>query len=503
MILAATLFVPLVSGADEGGLPLPEAPVRLLIPDADAFDAALGGGFGRAARGDLDAADPLVAAWRQSKIGSKLEAQWDTLAGDLPWTWREIRRLKPRAVGVALLQVGALEAVVIVETPLATLPLELPAGTEKHHGGIPYALVATGAGDHGAASSRRLGLAWARQQGLLFLATSERALLRTLDEQAAGRRVAASLPGLACLDLDLDALREDRYFQREFPFGIGPDGGRIHAALRLEEGHLVEVRRGAGPAGSPGLAFDDPVALASGWEADDEGLWTALRTGVLEPVPHPRPRPVPPRRPLPPATAAWTNPYLVDFTKPLADADAPWEEGDVAEWRALLSDRPTPGWGWRVTPGGQRAVAFRWPAARQEELVRLCRATVERRAGPVLSDDAGPVTVLRVGPDLEALALRRDGDVVWIATSAAPVQTPPAMRPGDGVVRWGRIDLDAVRGQAGAWARAEGPAAPERVRPFSDRLLGLLGWMPEVSSLTVERRETDDGWTERVVFGSE
>jgi hypothetical protein len=140
---------------------------------------------------------------------------------------------------------------------------------------------------------------------------------------------------------------------------------------------------------------------------------------------------------------------------------------------------------------------------RHEELVRLCRATVARRAGPVVTHDAGPVTVLQVGPDLEALALRRDGDVVWVATSAALLEATPSVRPGDGVVRWGRVDLDAVRGQAGAWARAEGPAAPERLRPFSDRLLGLLGWMPEVSSLTVERRRTDDGWTERVVFGSE
>ena len=501
MILAVTLSVPLTSRGDEGGLPLPDAPVRLLIPDADAFDAALGGGFGRAARGDLDPDDPLVAAWRQSKIGSKLEAQWETLAGDLPWTWTEIRRLQPRSVGVALLQVGALEAVVIVDTALATLPLDLPTGTEKHHGGATYALVATGAGDHGAASSRRLGLAWARHQGLLFLATSERALLKALDEQAAGRGVSAVLPGLASLDLDLDALQNDPYFLREFPFGTGPDRGRIHAALRLEEGHLVEVRRGGGPPGGPpGLVFVDPTALASGWEPGDEGLWTALRTGLLEPIPHPLPRPVPARRPLPPATTAWTDPYLVDFTRPLADADAPWEEGDVAEWRALLSERPTQGWGWRVSPGGERAIALRWPVERQEELARLCRATLERRAGPVFVDDAGAVSVLRVGPDLEALALRRDGDVVWIATSAALLQAPPALEPGDNVVRWGRVDLDAVRGQAGAWARAEGPAAPERLRPFSDRILGLLGWMPAVSSISVERRRTDDGWTERVVL---
>ena len=43
--------------------------------------------------------------------------------------------------------------------------------------------------------------------------------------------------------------------------------------------------------------------------------------------------------------------------------------------------------------------------------------------------------------------------------------------------------------------------APEETRPFSDRLLGLLGWIPETRTISVERRKTVDGWTERVVFG--
>ena len=48
--------------------------------------------------------------------------------------------------------------------------------------------------------------------------------------------------------------------------------------------------------------------------------------------------------------------------------------------------------------------------------------------------------------------------------------------------------------------RGSGPAAPERVRPFSDRILGLLGWMPSVRTIAVERRQGDSGWTESVSF---
>ena len=46
------------------------------------------------------------------------------------------------------------------------------------------------------------------------------------------------------------------------------------------------------------------------------------------------------------------------------------------------------------------------------------------------------------------------------------------------------------------------PEAPEETRPFSDRILGLLGWIPETKAITVERKKTADGWTERVVFGA-
>jgi hypothetical protein len=76
----------------------------------------------------------------------------------------------------------------------------------------------------------------------------------------------------------------------------------------------------------------------------------------------------------------------------------------------------------------------------------------------------------------------------------------PGPRPAGDVVRWARVDLAAVRALAPAWARVEGPAAPERVRTFSDRVLGLLGWIPSVKAISVERRQAPAGWTERVVF---
>jgi hypothetical protein len=59
-----------------------------------------------------------------------------------------------------------------------------------------------------------------------------------------------------------------------------------------------------------------------------------------------------------------------------------------------------------------------------------------------------------------------------------------------------------VRAEGLRWGRAEGPPSPEHVRPLSDRILGLLGWIPETTSLDVERRRSAGGWTERVVFGA-
>ena len=286
------------------------------------------------------------------------------------------------------------------------------------------------------------------------------------------------------------------------PFPAGPESGRVRAALRWEGDRIVEVREGTGETPDAGVLFDTSSSAAAGWEPGADGLWEALRSGVLEPRTRLLDRPVPPRRPLPNTTASSGHRYLVDFTRPPTE-EGPWDEGDVAAWRDLLSSRTATGWGWRVGRTGERAVAFAWPVGRHGELEELCRTTLRRRAGPVATSTVGPLTVMRVGPDLEALALRRDGPSVWIATAASLLDDTPVLRPADDVVRWGHVDLDVVRGLAGAWARAEGPAAPERVRPFSDRILGLLGWMPEVSSLTVERRRTESGWSESILFGTE
>jgi len=502
-VITSSLFVSLGAHAADTGLPLPPAPVRVVVPDVAAFDTALTGAYRRALLGQPEAGDPLVAAWRQSPVGSKLEAQWGQLSRDLPWTWEQVLALKPRRLGLALLSAGSLEAVMVIDTPLALLPASLPKGTPKAHGGVAYALVARGAGD-GESGDRRPGLAWARHGGKLFLATSERALHLALDEALAARGITEILPGLASLDLDLAALRQDRYFRREFPGPPGPGDGRVRAALRVEGGRLVELREGTGEAGPPAFAFDAEGALAAAWEWDGALLWPALRSGLLEPIPSPLERPVPLLRPLPSAARDTAEDrYLVHLDKPPAGPDVPWEEGDLATWRALLAKRPAEGWGYRLGKDGERALVFAWPASATAELETACRATVERRSGPVSIVSAGDARELRAGPGLPVLALRRTGEFVWIGSSARALADAAAPRPSAEIVRWARLDLRAVRKEGDRWVRAEGPAAPERVRPFSDRVLGLLGWMPATNALALERRPTAAGWSERLVFGIE
>jgi hypothetical protein len=499
LLLLAFACAQRAQSSDSTRLPLPDAPVRLMIPDAPAFDAALGGGFRSAAVGALEPSDPLLSAWRQSPVGAKLEGEWSQLSAELPWTWTEIRRLQPRALGAAVLSVASLELVLIVDTPLATLPLPLPAGRSGVHAGIAYSLVASGSADPGGSDERRAGLAWARHQGLLIVATSERALVAALDEALSGRSVGAFLPGLASMELDLDRLRQDRYFSREFVFGTGADEGRVHAALRLEGGRIVEVREGKGAKAPPAFTFDTPAA-AAGWEGDAEGFPRALRAGLLEPLPVLLEQPVPPLVPLPATAGETDDRYLVRLDRPAVVKGAPWEEGDLAAWRAIAAERPAPGWGWRADARGERALVFAWPRSRQAALEQACRDTLVRRAGRVEEAQVGDVLELRVGPGLPALALRRTGEFVWIGSSAQTLAASAAPRPAEPVVRWARVDLGAVRGEAERWERAEGPAAPERVRPFSDRVLGLLGWMPDVRAIRVERRQQDTGWTESVTF---
>ncbi len=491
------------AGAGETSTPLPPAPVRVVIPDVAAFDAVLTGAYRHALRGEAAEDDTLARAWRRTPVGSKLERQWSLFARHLPWTWDEILKLKPRSLGLALLSVGSLEAVLVVETPLAVLPLSPPAGEVKTHAGVSCHLVAPGAADASPDPERRMGLAWARAGGRLFLATSERGLFLALDEAQAGRGVAPFLPGLVSLELDLPALRQDRYFRREFLFGQGDEEGRVAAALRIEGGQLVEVREGKGEPRRPGMAFDAPRAAAAGWEPEGASLWPALRSGLLEPIPSPTDKPVPAVAPLPPAAReAAPDPYLVNLEKPpLVAGPAAWEEGDLALWRGLWAKRQPGGWGYILGMDGTRRIVFEWPASQQEELERVCRATVERRGGRATLVPAGDALEMRVGPGLPALAWRRRGEFVWLAARAADLEDVPSLRPTPDLVRWARADLRALRAASARWEKAEGPGAPERIRPFSDRILGLLGWMPATTSVAVERRTTGDGgWTERVVF---
>jgi hypothetical protein len=497
LLLAAVGAAP-VTGADRG-LPLPPAPVRVVIPDVRAFEGALTGSYRQALEGDLPEGDKVAAGFRQSQVGAKLEDQWARLGTDLSWTWADLAALRPRRLGVALLSPGSLEAVLVVDTPLAALPTPLPPGTAKTHGGVSYALVTRGSGD-GSADDRRMGLAWARHAGLLFLATSERALLLALDEAAAGRGFEPALSGLVSMALDLDALGQDRYFKREFLFGPA-DSGRIDTALRLEGAKLVEVRQGQGRTEGQALAFEAAGFVASAWEPVGAGAWPALRAALLEPIPDLLARPVPPTLPLPATMPAAEDRFLVSIEKPKAGPAAAWDEGDVEKARALFERAGVRGYGYAVDASRNPLLLVEWPGGLMGDLERAVRATLSRRAGPVTAVEVRGATELRVGPDLPALAWKRAGTLVWFAPSARSLAELPVVRTEADVVRWARLDLRAARAEGVLWAKAEGPGSPENVRPFADRILGLLGWMPEVTSLHVERRVAPGGWSERVEFG--
>lgn len=483
-------------------LPLPDGPVRLVIPEAAAFDAAVRGGYRDILHGDVREGDPLLMAWRRTQVGSKLENQWSQLSADLPWTWGVIRQLQPRSVGLAILDVGHLEAVLVIETPLARLPVALPPGQPGSYGGVTYALVARGAADGSDDKDRRMGLAWARLGGRLILATSERALRKTLDEALAGRGFKAPLPGLVAMELNLDELRRDRYFRREFPFPAGPEQGRIRVALRQEQGRLVEVREGGPEPRGGGYAFPMAGFAAAGWNAEGEPFWPTFRRACLEPMPTLTEEPVPGLAALPAVgPQVEEDRYAVDFTKPrLSGGAAVWEAGDLAPWKALLARQPVTSWGYAVTPDGARRLVFPWPASLDGEFLAACRATLARRAGRASVQQVGDVQELRVGPGLAALALRRTGALLWVGASARDLKDLPQPRADAELIRWAQVDLDAVRAEAGRWAQVEGPARPEQARPFSDRILGLLGWMPTTRSLRVERHRTATGWSETVTF---
>jgi hypothetical protein len=392
--------------------------------------------------------------------------------------------------------------VLVIETPLAQLPVALPKGQARTHGGVAYALVAKGAADGSEDKDRRMGLAWARMGSRLILATSERALQRTLDEALAGRGFKAPLPGLVAMELNLDTLRKDRYFRREFLFPAGPEQGRIHAALRQENGHLVEVREGTNESRKGVFSFPGTGFAAAGWQAEGEPFWPTFRRACLEPIPALADEPVAALAALPAAETRAEDRYAVDFTKPKATAGvAKSEEGDLGPWKALLARQPVASWGYALTADGARRMVFPWPANLDGEFLEACRATVARRAGRASVQKVGDVQELRVGPGLPALALRRTGALLWVGASARDLKDLPEPRAEVDLIRWAQVDLGAVRAESKRWIKVEGPARPEQVRPLSDRILGLLGWMPATHSLHVERHRTAGGWSETLVFG--
>jgi hypothetical protein len=304
------------------------------------------------------------------------------------------------------------------------------------------------------------------------------------------------------MELDLDALRKDRYFKREFLFPEGPETGRLRTALAKSGDQMVETRRGVGDARPGVFTFQAPGAAAAGWEPGGDGFWMAFRRGLLEPLPLLQDRPATALAPLPEPGAPGDR-YAVDLTKPLAAPGGPQgEEGDLAPWKALLVKTPVTSWGFWLTPSGGRRLAFPWPEAQDDAFVEACRATAERRSGRATVVKEGASREIRVGPGLPALALRRTGPVLWAAATAQDLQDVPVPAADAALVRWARVDLTAVRAQKNRWQRAEGPARPEQVRPLSDQVLGLLGWIPGTKSIAVERRRTAGGWEEKVTFGA-
>jgi hypothetical protein len=491
------------------GLPLPSAMIRLSIPDVRAFDAALGGGFRKALYGTLPEDDGVARGFAQSQVGAKLHDQWTRFRGDRVLSFQTLLELQATSAALAVLNIGHMEMVLALETPLAVLPDIFEAGTSRIDHGKTYHLVRTGAADEGANGEARMGLAWARDRGLLVITTSERAMKLALAAVAAGERFTPKLAGLAGLELDLDALQNDLYFKRDFLFGSLPNAaesrGKISAALRLESGRLVEVREGALAAtGQRGAVFEAKDAVANGWIGDGSNLLAELRRGVLEPVPTPALLPQLAIAPLPASRAASAEDrYAASIDVPaVAAGGSSSEAAEIQAWAALLTAQPVKGFGYLVTPSRSRLLAFPWPKEKDAELSALIDATLTRRGARLApSAPGGEARQYLLGPGLPLLAFKRMGEFIWIAPSAADLRSAPAVSWSTDVVRFSKLNLAAAREDGKRWARIEGPRSSETVRPLADRVLGLLGWMPSVRTLEVERRVTGSAFTERVVFG--
>lgn len=491
------------------GLPLPAAMIRLAIPDVRAFDAALGGGFKKALYGTLPEDDGVARGFAQSQVGAKLHDQWTRFRGDTALSFQTLIELQASSAALAVLNIGHMEMVLVLETPLAALPDIFEAGTSRIDSGRTYHLVRTGAADEGASGETRMGLAWSKDRGLLVISTSERAMKLALAAVAQGERFAPKLPGLAGLELDLDALRDDLYFKRDFLFGslssASESRGKLSAALRVESGRLVEVREGSlSTTGQRGAVFEAKDAVASGWIGDASALLAELRRGVLEPVPGPALRPQLTIAPLPATKAASAEDrYAISVEVPALSPDGSSSEAaEIEAWSALLSAQPVAGFGYLVTPSRARLLAIPWPKEKDAELSALLEATLTRRGARLVPAAAtGDSRQYVLGPGLPVLAYRRMGEFIWLAPSAADLRSAPAISWSSEVTRFSKLNLQAARDEGRRWARIEGPRSSENVRPLADRVLGLLGWMPAVRTLEVERRATGSTFKERVVFG--
>jgi hypothetical protein len=279
----------------------------------------------------------------------------------------------------------------------------------------------------------------------------------------------------------------------------------LSAALRLEAGRLVEVREGAVAAtGQKGAVFDAKDAVASGWIGDASTLLAELRHGVLEPIPAPSLRPQMSIAPLPPSKAASAEDrYATSIEVKAVVAGGPsGEAAEIEAWSSLLSAQPVTGFGYLVTPSRANLLALPWPKEKEGELVALVEATLSRRGARLVTPTtAGDSREYLFGPGLPVLAFKRMGEFIWFAPSAADLRSAPVVSWSSEVVRFSKLNLAAAREEGRRWARIEGPRSSENVRPLSDRVLGLLGWMPATRTLEVERRVSASDFKERVVFG--
>lgn len=489
-------------------LPLPAAMIRLSIPDVPAFDAALSGGFKKALYGALPEDDGVARGFGQSQVGAKLQDQWRRFRGEEALSFKTILDLQASSAALAVLNIGHLEMVLVLETPLGSLPDIFEAGVSRIDHGRTYHLVRTGAADEGASGERRMGLAWSRDAGRLVITTSERAMKLALGAAAAGERFAPTLEGLASLELDVEALQNDLYFRRDFLFGALPGAresqGTIKAALRIESGRLVEVREGPlSAAPGRGVFFDPKDAVASGWIGDSAQLLAEVRRGVLEPIPAPSLMPQLAKAALPPAQAASAEDrFATSIEVPRLRAGSMSEAAEVEAWSALLAATKVEGFAYLVTARRARLLAIPWPKEKDAELVSLLEATLTRRGARLApAASASDARQYVMGPGLPVLAFKRTGDFVWIAPLATDLRQAPALSWSRDVVRFSRLNLAAVREEGRRWVRIEGPRSSDHVRPLSDRVLGLLGWMPSVRALEVERRVSARGFRERIVFG--